>query len=91
MLVAIILHQGSKKASKAAVREFGLLALTIGILGQLIGLYSGFMAIESIGNISPVILMSGLQVSMITTFYGLIGFVISRIYLLFIILKAGQA
>jgi hypothetical protein len=89
MFVAMVLHQRGK-ANKTAIREFGLLALAIGILGQLIGLYSGFVAIESMGSISPTILISGLQVSMITTFEGLIGFVISRIYLLFISFKQGQ-
>jgi len=83
MFVAIILHQRGK-ANTTAIREFGLLALTLGILGQLIGLYSAFVGIQQMGSVSPAILMGGLQVSMITTFYGFIGFIISRIYLLII-------
>ena len=90
MFVAIILHQRGK-AAEIAVREFGLLALALGILGQLIGLYSAFIAIEGMGSISTAMLMGGLEVSMITTLYGLIGFIISRIYLLFSGFKKGQA
>tara|TARA_R110002050_G_scaffold291037_1_gene445109 strand:- start:248 stop:586 length:339 start_codon:yes stop_codon:yes gene_type:complete len=90
MFIAIVLHLKGK-ASSIAIREFGLLALVLGILGQLIGLYSAFVAIEQMGSVSPAMLMGGLQVSMITTFYGLIGFIVSRIYLLFTGLKKGQA
>ncbi len=88
MFIAMVLHQKGK-ANKTAIREFGLLALILGILGQLIGLYSAFVAIEQMGSVSPAMLMGGLQVSMITTFYGFIGFIISRIYLLIISFKQG--
>ena len=43
-----------------------------GILGQLIGLYSAFSAIERAMDISPAIMMGGLKVSMITTLYGIL-------------------
>ena len=54
-------------------RSIGLLALIIGLLGQLLGLFSAFQAIE-LGNVqvSPAMLAGGFKVSMITTLYGII-------------------
>jgi biopolymer transport protein ExbB/TolQ len=53
-------------------------------MGQLMGLYNAFGAIEKAMDISPPILAGGLKVSMITTIYGALIFLIS--YLLWIIL-----
>jgi biopolymer transport protein ExbB/TolQ len=54
------------------VQEIGLLALVLGILGQFIGLFEAFKAIESMGEVSPGMLAAGLKVSSITTIYGLV-------------------
>jgi len=81
IFVAIILHFQGKDVLHL-VREAGLLALALGVLGQLIGLFEAFKAIEAMGGVSPEMLAGGLKVSSVTTIYGLIGFVISRLYLL---------
>lgn len=65
------------------VKEFGLLALTFGILGQLIGLYSAFQAMEQSGNISQEMLAGGLKISMITTLYGVLIYLISIVIRIF--------
>ena len=62
------------------LKSLGTLGLVVGILGQLIGLFSAFSVIETSQGISPTMLASGLKVSMITTLYGLIIFII---YILF--------
>lgn len=81
IFVAIVLHiQG--RAVLHLVREAGLLALALGVLGQLIGLFDAFRAIEMMGGVSPEMLAGGLKVSSVTTIYGLMGFIISRFYLL---------
>ncbi|TNF42255.1 MAG: MotA/TolQ/ExbB proton channel family protein, partial [Bacteroidetes bacterium] len=59
------------------IKTIGTFALVTGILGQLIGLYQAFAAIEQAGDISPSLMMGGLKVSMITTFYGILIFLIS--------------
>ena len=60
------------------IKSIGLLALIIGILGQLIGLYSAFSVMEGLEEgISTAILAGGLRVSMITTIYGVIIYVTS--------------
>lgn len=61
------------------VKHFGLLALVLGVLGQLIGLYSAFSAIEQAGDVSQALLAGGLKVSAITTLWGLICYALSLI------------
>ena len=62
------------------VRSIGLLALVMGILGQMIGLFSAFQAIEEMGSVSPALLAGGLKVSAITTIYGMICFVLCYLF-----------
>ena len=59
------------------VKSIGLFAMITGILGQLIGLYSAFSAIEQAGDVSPVLVFEGLKVSMITTLYGIVIYLFS--------------
>ena len=61
------------------IKTIGTFALVFGIVGQLLGLYQAFGAIEEMGGVSPALLMGGLKVSMITTFYGITIFLISLI------------
>ncbi len=55
-----------------AVKSIGLFALVIGVLGQLIGLFSAFEAISQMEEISQAMLAGGLKVSSITTIYGIL-------------------
>ncbi|MEE4213707.1 MAG: MotA/TolQ/ExbB proton channel family protein [Bacteroidales bacterium] len=66
------------------IKSLGLFAFVTGIMGQLMGLYNAFGAVEQAMDISPAILAGGLKVSLITPIYGALIFVIS--YLLWIIL-----
>ena len=60
------------------VKYAGVFLLTAGILGQVIGLYSAFEAIEMNKiDISPEMLAGGIRVSSITTLLGLGYFLIS--------------
>ena len=59
------------------IKTIGTFALVTGILGQLIGLYNAFSVVEQMGGVSPAMLMGGLRVSMITTFYGIFIFLVS--------------
>ena len=73
------------------IRSLGLLAVVIGFLGQLIGLYSAFQYIEAGSEISPAMLAGGLKVSSITTIYGLIIFVICYLIWLFMDSRINSA
>jgi biopolymer transport protein ExbB/TolQ len=59
------------------IKSVGLFAAITGILGQLIGLYSAFVAIESAGDVAPAMVFGGLKVSMITTLYGIVIYLFS--------------
>lgn len=62
------------------VRFFGMLALVVGVLGQLIGLYEGMKSIAgSGGEVSQAILAGGIKVSSITTLYGLVIFIVAHL------------
>jgi biopolymer transport protein ExbB/TolQ len=65
------------KSNLKHIKTIGTFALVTGILGQLIGLYNAFAAIEEMGGVSPAMLMGGLKVSMITTFYGIVIYLLS--------------
>ena len=59
------------------VRSIGLFTLVTGILGQMIGLFQAFNAIEAVQDISPSILAGGLKISMITSLTGIFIYLIS--------------
>ena len=65
------------------LKTYGSLALSSGILGSFTGLYSAFMTIQEVGNVSPAILAGGLRVALICTLYGLLVYLISRVLYLF--------
>ena len=66
--------------------ESSLLGLVFGFLGSIIGLITAFDAIESMDSISSNILAAGLKVSFLTTLFGTVTFIITRIAI--IILKS---
>jgi biopolymer transport protein ExbB/TolQ len=61
------------------VRSIGLFTMITGILGQLVGLFQAFTAIEAAMDISPAIVAGGLKVSMITTLTGIVFYLLSMI------------
>ena len=73
------LNQSGKGSTEkiALIRSVGLLALVTGIFGQCIGLYSALEFIKKAGSIAPDMLAGGISVSMITTMYGIIIFMVS--------------
>ncbi|MDX1545445.1 MAG: MotA/TolQ/ExbB proton channel family protein [Rhodothermales bacterium] len=62
-----------------AIVHLGGFCLAFGVLGQALGLYEAFTVIEQMGGIPPAMLAGGLKVSMITTLYGLILFLLSGV------------
>jgi biopolymer transport protein ExbB/TolQ len=60
-------------------RSIGLFAMITGILGQLIGLYMALTEIERAAEISPPIVWGGIKVSMISTLYGILIYLLALI------------
>ena len=61
------------------LKELGLLALAVGFMGQLLGLFGAFEGIEQMGGVSQAILAGGLKVSSITSVYGLLIYIVSLV------------
>ena len=72
--------QSNKMMRLAA--DTGLLGLVIGFLGSIIGMITAFDSIDAIDNISSGMMAGGLKVSFLTTLFGTLTFIISRIGLL---------
>ncbi|GGK15748.1 hypothetical protein GCM10007962_07520 [Yeosuana aromativorans] len=64
------------------VGDTSLLGLVLGFLGSMIGLIGAFDAIESFDKISTAMIAGGLKVSFLTTVFGSLVFIISRIGML---------
>lgn len=82
VLIATVHYWIKREATSShldLIKSVGLLAFVVGILGQMIGLFSAFEAIEQMGSISPAMLAGGLKVSSITTIYGLIIYALSLV------------
>jgi hypothetical protein len=62
-------------------KMIGLFALITGLLGQMVGLYAMFDAIEQIAQkgeeIIPSLVFGGIRVTMIVTFYGILIYLFS--------------
>jgi len=67
------------------IKSLGLFAFVLGMLGQFLGLFQAFDIISSGMEISPAIMAQGVKVSMVTSIYGMIIFLVA--YLLWFILK----
>ncbi len=59
------------------VKEAGLLALVTGIFASLLGFYIACGDLSKIGDIYSGIIWSGIKVSLITTLYGIIIYIVS--------------
>lgn len=79
----------SARSNMAHTKSIGLFALIIGVLAQLIGLFSIFSAIEEAGDITPGMVISALKVSMIPILYGLSIYLLSLLicFILDVMLK----
>lgn len=57
------------------IKSIGIFAMFFGILGQLVGLFSAFRAIKFDDiELSPIFIVDGFKISMITTVYGILIF-----------------
>jgi biopolymer transport protein ExbB/TolQ len=66
-----------KPENVAYLKSIGLFALITGIFAQLLSLYYGFEAISQVESVSPALLAGGLKVSMITTIYGVLIYIMA--------------
>lgn len=77
-LLLVALFLAAWKAP-AWVEELGLLALAVGWLSFLVGLYGVSDVLRHEAGVSPAILWSGLRVGLIAPLYGMIVYVVSLV------------
>jgi len=73
-----------KKRGLPEIIQVGTFALFFGILGQVIGLFDAFKAMEGMESVPLPLLAGGLKVSTITTLYGSLIFGVSAILWFFL-------
>jgi hypothetical protein len=83
-VVAYSLKQANKETHLRKLgygKTIGLFALVTGLMGQMVGLYSMFDAIEQAAlngeEIIPALVFGGIRVTMIVTFYGILIYLFS--------------
>lgn len=80
LFLAIPASDRLKKRGLPEILQVGTFALFVGILGQVIGLFDAFKAMEGMdGGIPLPLLAGGLKVSTITTLWGSTIFAISAL------------
>jgi len=79
LFLAIPASDNRKKRGLAEILQVGTFALFFGILGQVIGLFDAFKAMEGMESVPLPLLAGGLKVSTITTLYGSFIFGVSGI------------
>lgn len=84
LFVAIPASDQKKKRGLPEIIQVGKFALFIGILGQVIGLFDAFKAMEGMESVPLPLLAGGLKVSTITTLYGSLIFGVSAILWFFL-------
>ena len=80
LFLSVPVSDRRKKRGISEILQVGTFALFIGILGQVIGLFDAFKAMEGMENIPLPLLAGGLKVSTITTLWGSLIFAVSGIF-----------
>lgn len=73
------ISEGNSEKLLLAIKFIGGFAISFGIFSQTLGLVDVFGAIASIGEVSQAILVGGLKITMYTTIYGFIIFMLSQL------------
>ena len=85
VFVISLVQRGDEKQLNQSVhwlKSIGTLGLVTGILGQLIGLFSAFDHLETVESISTDMLVGGLKVSLITTLYGMLIYIVHLFFVM---------
>lgn len=97
ILILVLIVKGffenDKSKTISLVSSVGLFALVWGLLGQTVGLVSAFDAIEAAGDISISLMAGGFKVSLLTTIFGFLTFLVSRLGVIILVWinKDGQS
>lgn len=88
LFIIALIGKKSVRNTLELIGHLSLFTLMWGFLGSTIGLISAFDAIEGNGNISQPMMAGGLKVALLCTVFGLLCFVISRVLMFILAIKA---
>lgn len=89
LIIALLGKRGLRSMSEV-IGHLSLFAMMWGFLGSTIGLISAFDAIEGSGGISQPLMAAGLKVALLCTLFGLFAFVVGRLCMLSLVIKAQK-
>ena len=78
---------GNMEKGCSWITLFIAMAPSLGFLGTVIGMVMAFDKIESVGDISPTIVASGMKVALITTIFGIITALVLQLFYNYILSK----
>jgi len=76
---AASLSAAERRRGLALVFQLGMLGFFLGVLAQAVGLVGALKAIQAAADVSPAIIMGGLQVSFYAPILGLVVLVVSLV------------
>ena len=89
ILIMVLIVKGfleqNKSKTISLISSVGLFTVAWGVLGQTIGLVQAFDAVEAAGGMSMSIIAGGLKISLITTIFGVLTFLVSRLGIIVLI------
>ena len=80
--ISVNSNQNLSKRMLQLASDASLLGMVLGFFGSILGLTSAFDSVQAMGNAEPSMFAGGLKVSLITSLFGLLTFIIGRIGIL---------
>ncbi len=85
LIVKGFINKDNNSKTISLISSIGWFTLIWGILGQTIGLIGAFDAIQANGNVSMGIMAGGLKISLLTTLFGSLTFLVARLGIIILI------
>lgn len=90
LVIISFMGKRGKRTTSEIIGHLSLFAMMWGFTGSTLGLISAFDAIEGSGGISQPKMAAGLKIALLCTLFGLFTFVIGRLCMLMLTIKAQK-
>lgn len=85
LIVKGFINKNDNTKTISLISSIGWFTLVWGVLGQTVGLVEAFDAVQAAGDVSLGILAGGFKVSLLTTVFGLLTFLVARLGIIILI------
>lgn len=90
LFIISLMGKRGKRTTSEIIGHLSLFVMMWGFLGSTLGLITAFDAIEGAGGVSQPMMAGGLKVALLCTLFGLFAFVMGRVCMLVLTIKAQQ-